>query len=145
MDDAGGVVISSWECCFSQTGVDIRNRISTLWPCKGQRGTFVHFQHFYVMLPSDSALSQSIVSSHSSFWIGFTGQSKCHDMSIVLSCQRNVRASYMQGGCFVPGDCCEVLFFNFFPGLSRLHVWFMTVGQDSRGKKTTKTPGTPWR
>lgn len=60
MDDAGAVFISSCEYCFYQTEVDIRTRVSTLWPCKRQRKreTFVRFQHFYLILSSDSAVSQ---------------------------------------------------------------------------------------
>lgn len=117
MDDAGAVIISSRKYCFYQTGVDRRNRISTLWPCKRhrKRETFVRFQHFlshpFIWF---SILSESVLSSHSSSWIGFTGQSKWHEMSIVASCRRDVRASYAQGGCFVPGPVYEVLFFNFF-------------------------------
>lgn len=149
MDDAGAVIISSRKYCFYQTGVDRRNRISTSWPCKRhrKRETFVRFQHFlshpFIWF---SILSESVLSSHSSSWIGFTGQSKWHEMSIVASCRRDVRASYAQGGCFVPGPVYEVLFFNFFSGISRLPVWFITVGQDSGGwETTTKNPGTPWR
>lgn len=100
----------------------------------------IFFSHPFIWF---SILSESVLSSHSSSWIGFTGQSKLHDMSIVASCRR---ASYAQGGCPVPGPVYEVLFFNFFPGISRLPVWFITVGQDSGGEKnTTKNPGTPWR
>lgn len=68
---------------------------------------------FCPILSSDSAFSQRefSLSSHSSSWMGFTGQSKLHDMSIVASCRR---ASYAQGGCFVPGPVYEVLYFNLF-------------------------------
>lgn len=73
------------------------------------------FSIFCLILSSDSALlSENVLSSHSSSWIGFTGQSKLHDMSIVASCRRDVRASCAQEGCFVPGPVYEVLFFNFF-------------------------------
>lgn len=145
MDDAGAVVISSWEYCFYQTGVDIRNWVLTSWPYKRQwkRETFVHFHHCYLALPSDSPFFQrGLFLPVPALELDFTGQSKSHDMSIVLSChkQRHVRASYLHAGKLLFVRACWIFF---FPGLSRPLVWFMTVGQDSGKKRPTKNPGTP--
>lgn len=136
MDDAGAVVISSWEYCFYQTGVDIRNRVLTSWPYKRQwkRETFLHFYHFYLVPPSDSAFSQRVLFLPSPA-LELDLLVNQNDMACLL--YRHVTAWC---ACFTY-TCGEVALGpglwmkSFFPGLSRPPVWFMTVGQDSGEKK----------
>lgn len=146
MDDAGAVVISSWEYCFYQTGVDIRNWVLTSWPYKRQwkRETF-HFHHFYLVLLSDSpffqrglflpvpALELDLLVNQSYM----TCPLYCHATNSSM-CVPHI---YMRGGCFFVRACWWNLFF--YPGLSRPLKWFMTIGQDSGKKVPQKTLALP--
>lgn len=144
MDDAGAVVISSWEYCFYQTGVDIRNRVLTSWPYKRQwkRETFVHFYHFYLVPPSDSAFTQGVLFLPSpALELDFLVNQ--NDMACLL--YRHVTNSvmcvlhiYMRGGFFVSGSEDEVFFSWTVPAACVIY----DSGSGFWGKKT---PGTPWR
>lgn len=82
-------------------------------------------------------LSQSALSSRSSSWIGFTGQSKLHDVSIVLSChkQRHVRASYLHAGRWLFVQDRWFFFLDYPLRLCDLWQWVRILG-----KKTHKKP-----
>lgn len=117
MDDAGAVVISSWEYCFYQTGVDIRNWVLTSWPYKRQwkRETFVHFHHFYLVLPSDSPFFQTglFLPVPALELDLLVNQSY---MTCLLYCHATnsdmyVPHIYMQGSCFLSG-IVEIFFFS---------------------------------
>lgn len=115
MDDAGAVVISSWEYCFYQTGVDIRNWVLTSWPYKRQwkRETFVHFHHFYLALPSDSPFSQRALFLPVLELDLLVNQGY---MTRLLYCHATnsnmcVPHIYMRGSCFLSGPV-ESFFFS---------------------------------
>lgn len=145
MDDAGAVVISSWEYCFYQTGVDIRNWVLTSWPYKRQwkRETFVHFHHFYLALPSDSLSLRERSFFPFLNWIYWSIKVTWRVYCIVMP--QTATCACLIFTCGEVAFCPGLLNLFFFPGLSQPLVWFMTVGQDSGKKRPTKNPGTPWR
>lgn len=151
MNDAGAVVISPWESCFYQTGVNIRKRISRSWPCKRPRKK-KHLFAFRIFTSSFHRIQHSL-REHSFFpfqlldWIGFRGQSKLNDMSLVTSCQRDVHASHCTCTCREVALCLGLLTKSYFlhlllgyPGrLCDLLQWVRILGE----KKTLKTLALP--
>lgn len=147
MDDAGAVFISSCEYCFYQTGVDIRTRVSTSWPCKRQRKreTFVRFQHFYLILSSDSAVSQR------AFFLpipalGLDLLVNQNYMTYLL--YRHVNEMCVPQTCrevaLCPGLLMKSYFLYFFLGrpgrLCDLWQWVRIVGKKTKTQKTLALP-----
>lgn len=137
------------EYCFYQRGVDIRNSVSTSWPCKRQKKRNICSLSTFLSHPF---IWFNILSEHSFFPfqdLGLDLLVNQNYMTCLLyrhvneTCMYEQPPSYMQGGCFVPGPVDEVLFFKFFPGLSQPPAWFMTVGQDSEEKTPQKTLALP--
>lgn len=138
MDDAGAVVIPSWEYCFYQTGVDIRNWVLTSWPYKRQwkRETFVHFHHFYLVLPSDSPFFQTgLFLPVPALELDLLVNQSC--MTCLLYCHATnsdmcMPHIYMWGSCFLFG---HVFFFLDYPGrLCDLWQWVRILGKKSHKK-----------